>query len=94
MSGTIHTGATWRRRVMISDAYGPVDPTDVTAVLCPEARPTVTRLAAGDYELSMTEAETADLPAGQSHWELWGRVDTDLMVIATEYVTIIEVCGP
>ena len=35
-------GETWRRQVNVSDGTGPVDPTDVTAVLCPEVPIVVT----------------------------------------------------
>ena len=45
MTDTIHPGETWRRTVTISDGTGPVDPTEMTAVLCPEIPMTVTTLS-------------------------------------------------
>ena len=95
MSDTLIAGATWRRQITITDANGqPVDPTDITAVLCPETRMTVTQLAPGDYEISLTEAETAPLEAGQSHWNLWGRIGSDMALITNQSITVYTPCGP
>jgi len=94
MNDTIHPGATWRRTVTISDDDGPVDPTEMTAVLCPEIPMTVTTLSPGLHEVSLTEAETADLVPGPTRWELWGRVGSDMLLITAQYVEVDEVCGP
>ena len=94
MSDTITAGATWRRTVTISDANGPVDPTDITAVLCPETQLTVTRLAAGSYEVSLSETDTATLDTGPSQWNLWGRIGADMTLITVQAVTVYRACGP
>jgi len=94
MSDTIYPGATWRMMITISDDDGPVDPTDMTAVMCPDVELTVTPVATGEYEIGLDEAATALLEPGGARWEFWGRVGPDLLLIASRGVTVAEVCGP
>ncbi len=94
MTDTIHPGETWRRTVTISDGDGPVDPTEMTAVLCPEIPMTVTTLSTGLHEVSLTEAQTEVLVPGPTRWELWGRVGSDMLLITHQGVEVEEVCGP
>ena len=93
-SDTVFRGETWRRQVAVSDANGPVDPTDVTAVLCPEVRMSVTRLSAGLFEVALTEMQTATLSTGEHRWEFWGRVGSDMTRITWQYLTVADSCGP
>ena len=94
MTDTIHPGETWRRTVTISDDTGPVDPTEMTAVLCPEIPMTVTTLETGLHEVSLTEEQTAVLIPGPTRWELWGRVGSDMLLIVAQGAEVTEVCGP
>ena len=94
MTDTIHQGETWRRTVTISNGVDPIDPTDLTAVMCPETRLAIAQLGPGSYEVSLTEDETAALWPGATHWELWGRLGADLSRLAGQPVTVVESCGP
>ena len=94
MIDSVYAGATWRRTVNLADANGPVDPTDITAVLCPEIRMTVNRLSVGMYELELTEDQTGPLTTGETHWEMWGRIGADMAMITRQPLYVLESCGP
>ena len=94
MTDALVAGETWRRQINIADATGPVDPTDVTAVMCPEIRLTLEHPDVGVFVVSLTESETAHLPSGDTPWELWGRVGADLLCLTRQSVRVWSGCGP
>jgi hypothetical protein len=90
----IWQATTWRRRVVITDELdAPVDPTDLLAVLCAETPITVTQNGPGDYYVTLTDVETAALVAGSTHWEMFGRVGSDVMLLVRENVRVETTCG-
>jgi hypothetical protein len=90
----IWQGATWRRQVLISDGLdAPVDPTGLLAVLCPETPITVTQTGPGDYFVTLTDVETVALTPGPSHWELFGTVGSDVLLLVREDVRVEATCG-
>jgi hypothetical protein len=93
MMDVIYQGTTWRRTVDISDDLGnPVDPTSMTAVLCPSTPITVTQLAPGQYDLSLNESTTATLLLGTTQWEFYGRVNSDLVPLVIRRALIEQTC--
>ena len=100
----IYQGQDWRRQVTITDDADPpvpVDPTELAAVLIVPARATddytATTVALtvtgpddpGIYEVSLTAAATADLPAQmQTRWELAALVGSDVLPIVQADVVV------
>lgn len=96
---TIWQGVTWRRVVTIqdeSDPPAPIDPAELVAALCPEQPITVTQAeppVPGEYFVTLTDTETADLCPGTTHWQLLGRIGADVVLLVHETVVVQPSCA-